>query len=147
MFNQAFNLTCQYLIFSFSIAESAVLVVGIELNGIRNYLFKIMIPHFSPFLQRYLQERVYRTRQEIFLGSFRRRYRPYPVSRQHGSRSCLLWYDRHHGPHAFRCTVCRIFFSTCTRRNNGSDRNGKQPDGRCFSSCSCSRSRFSGILT
>ncbi len=32
-------------------------------------------------------------RQKIFLRCIRRRYRPYPASGQHGSRSCFLRYD------------------------------------------------------
>ena len=48
----------------------------------------------------YLQERMHRTRQEVLLRSFRRRYRTYSSPRQHGSWSCFLRYDRYHGTYA-----------------------------------------------
>ena len=68
------------------------------------------------------------------------RHRPYTSPGQHGSRSCILRYDRHHGKNAFRRPVRRLKLCAGTRRDDGPYRHGKQPNGWricCGSSCSC----------
>lgn len=69
---------------------------------------------------------------KILLRCFRRRYRPYPPSGQYGCRPCFVRHDRYHGPYAQRRSVCRFFFGSGSRRNDGLPGHGQQPHGRCF---------------
>ena len=71
---------------------------------------------------------------------FRRRYRTYSPSGQHGRRSCLLRYDRHHGPYAQRRAVCRFILSSSPRGDDGIPWNRQQPYGGmyCCMCCGCS---------
>ena len=66
----------------------------------------------------------------VFLRGFRRRHGPYPASGQHGGRPCFLRHDRYYGADAFRRPVCRFFFRSCPRGDDGPDRRRQQSDGR-----------------
>jgi len=90
-----------------------------------------------PVAGTYKKERL-ESRQEVLLRSIRRRYRNvtlHPDNMAAGPAS--VRYDRYPGPYAFRCTVRRFFLRSGSRRDDGSDRRRKQPDGwyDCCSSC------------
>ena len=87
-------------------------------------------PHYNIILSD-LQERTYRQRQKVLLCGIRRRHGQNPAPGQHGSRSCFLRHDGHHGQNALRRTVRRFLLGSGTRRNDGSHRHGQQPHGRC----------------
>ena len=51
------------------------------------------------------------------------------TGRQYGCRSCQLWYDRYHGPHALRRAVCRLQLRPRSRGDDGLPGHGQQPHG------------------
>lgn len=70
--------------------------------------------------------------KKLFFRGVGRRHRTYAAPGQYGRRSGIIRHDRHHGPDAFRRSVCRLILGSRPCGNDGTHRHGQQSHGRRY---------------
>ena len=118
------------------VSNADVLIISVPSAFLKDFLAPLTVSLENKFIVSAIKGIIPDSWQTVFLRCIRRRYRPYPASGQHGRRSSLLRYDRHHGPYAQRCPVCRFILSSSPCGDDGLPRNRQQPYGGMYC-CMC----------